>query len=630
MTEPTPTEVSSVSSPSRVPCGMLTADDVGRSVRLQAWVQRRRDLGGLLFLDLRDRSGVVQVVVHPEEQAELTAAFEPVRAEWVVEIVGEVAHREAGNVNPDMATGEIEVKASSGQILSRSKPVPFSLDGKIDVEATEETRLAHRYLDLRRPELQRNMILRDEVTLAIRNYFHENGFIDVETPILTRATPEGARDYLVPSRVHRGSFYALPQSPQIYKQLLMVSGFERYVQIARCFRDEDLRADRQPEFTQVDVEMSFVDEEDVFELLEGLFHRIFPLVGIQPPEVFPLLTWQEAMDRFGSDKPDLRFGMEIQDLTDELGESGFRGFSGAVADGGVIRGIAIPADTGAVDASRKQVEEWAEVARRHGAAGVLTLKKQDGEVTFQVKKALTDDEARAAADALELEDGAMALIAAGPFKTTATALGALRNHLARQYDLIPDDAHSFLWVHRFPLFEWDEETQRYYSVNHPFTAPAADEGSQDELLAKLAEDPASVVSRGYDVVMDGVELGGGSIRIHDTDLQAKVFEVLGMSDDEARRRFGFLLDALAYGAPPHGGFALGLDRIIMLMAGAGSLRDVIAFPKTASASDLMNKAPAPVDERQLRELGLEVEEKAAADAADAAEAGGEGEGDDAG
>ncbi len=603
MTEPTPTEVSSVSSPSRVPCGMLTADDVSRPVRLQAWVQRRRDLGGLLFLDLRDRSGVVQVVVHPEEEPELMEAFEPVRAEWVVEIVGEVAHREAGNVNPDMATGEVEVKAHSGQILSRSKPVPFSLDGKIDVEATEETRLAHRYLDLRRPELQRNMILRDEVTLAIRNYFHENGFIDVETPILTRATPEGARDYLVPSRVHRGSFYALPQSPQIYKQLLMVSGFERYVQIARCFRDEDLRADRQPEFTQVDVEMSFVDEEDVFEVVEGLFRRIFPLVGIEPPDPFPLLSWQEAMDRFGTDRPDLRFGLEITDLTDELGESGFRGFSSAVADGGVVRGLALPAATGAVDASRKQVEELAEVARRYGAAGVLTLKKQDGEVTFQVKTALSDEEARAAADALELEEGGLALIAAGPFKTTATALGALRNHLARQYDLIPDDAHSFLWVHRFPLFEWDEETGRHYSVHHPFTAPAA-EGGKEELLRRMKEDPASVGSLGYDVVMDGVELGGGSIRIHDPEVQTKVFEVLGMDDAEAKRRFGFLLEALSYGAPPHGGIAFGLDRLIMLMAGAPSLREVIAFPKTTAASDLMNKAPAPVDELQLEELHL--------------------------
>ena len=585
----------------RSPAGTLTAADVGRRVRLQAWVQRERNLGGLLFLDLRDRSGVVQVVVHPQQHPQLAADFEPVRAEWVVEIEGEVAHREEGNVNPDMATGEVEVQARAGRVLSRSKPVPFTLDGKA-AEASEETRLVHRYLDLRRPELQRNLLLRDRVTLEIRNYFHDHGFVDVETPILTLSTPEGARDYLVPSRVHRGSFYALPQSPQIFKQLLMVAGFERYVQIARCFRDEDLRADRQPEFTQVDVEMSFIDEEDVFRLIEGLFQRIFPLVGIEPPKPFPRLTWAEAMARFGSDRPDLRFGLEISDLTESLGSSGFRGFQAAVEAGGVVRGFALPAATGAIEASRRQVEEWAEVARRHGAAGVLTLKRQGGEVAFQVKTALTAAEAEAAADALGLEEGGLALLAAGPEVATATALGALRNHVARQYDLIPGDRHAFLWVHRFPCFEWAETDGggRWFSVNHPFTAP--DPAQVDALEA----DPGKVLARAYDVVMDGFELGGGSIRIHDSELQARVFGVLGIAPEEARRRFGFLLDALSYGAPPHGGIALGLDRIVMLMAGAASLRDVIAFPKTTSASDLMTKAPAAVDAAQLAELHLAV------------------------
>ncbi len=577
--------------------GTIGPDDIGSSVLLKAWVQRRRDHGGVIFLDLRDRSGVVQVVIKPDLQPEAASALGAVRSEWVIEVEGRVVARAPENVNPEIATGMLEVLADRGQVLTRAEPLPIPLDGR--VEAGEDLRLRYRYLDLRGAELQKNLMLRHRVVHEARNYFHDAEFIDVETPILTRSTPEGARDYLVPSRVHRGSFYALPQSPQLFKQLLMVAGFERYVQFARCFRDEDLRADRQPEFTQIDLEMSFPTEEEIYELIEGLFRRIFPLspLGIELPRPFPRLTYADAVARYGSDRPDLRFDLEIRDLTERLGGTGFRGFSEAAASGGAIRGFAIP---GAAEASRKQVDGWIEIARRTGAAGVLTLKRKGGETIFQVKGALTEAEIEGAADALGLEEGGLALLVAGPAKTVAAALGVLRLELAKTYGLIPAGRHAFLWVTDFPLFEWNPEGKRWDAMHHPFTSP---DPRDFELLAT---DPGRVRARAYDVVMDGIELGGGSIRIHDPEVQAQMFRLLGIDDVEAEARFGWFREALRYGAPPHGGIALGLDRMVMLLAGASSIRDVIAFPKTASATDLLTEAPSTVDARQLAELGIQL------------------------
>ncbi len=575
----------------RSPAGELSSAGIGGRVRLQAWVHRRRDLGGLLFLDLRDRSGLAQAVIYPDEAPAAHRALESVRSEWVVEVEGVLVRRE--KPNPQLPTGEVEVRVDRAEVLSPSAVPPFVLDSW--GEASEETRLKHRYYELRRPELQRNFLLRSDVSFAIRKYLHEHGFVDLETPILTRSTPEGARDYLVPSRVYPGQFYALPQSPQIFKQLLMVSGFERYYQIARCFRDEDLRADRQPEFTQIDLEMSFIEEQDIYDLIEGLYEAVFPLAGITPGAPYPRLTYAEAMARYGSDRPDLRFGLEIIDLSAELGESGFRGFAAAVAGGGVVRGFTVP---GAAAASRKQVDGWAKLAQQHGAAGVLTLRRRGGELAFQVKKALTEGELTAAAQKLALEEDGLALLAAGDEATVAKALGALRVALAGEYGLIPGDRHAFAWVTEFPLFEWSADEDRWSSTHHPFTSPDPRD------LGLLESDPGKVRSRAYDVVMDGLELGGGSIRIHRRHVQERVFKVLGIEVDEAERRFGHLLHGLQYGAPPHGGIALGYDRMVMKMAGAASNRDVILFPKTASATCLMTEAPSPVDAVQMKELGL--------------------------
>ncbi len=584
----------------RVRGGELTREDLGHRVRVTGWVQRRRVHGGVTFLDIRDRSGLVQVVVNSESDPKLAAALDPARLEWVIEVEGTVRAREAAN--PDLPSGEIEVEVEVGRILARSEALPVSPEGKVD--ASEETRLRYRYLELRRPELQSNLVLRSKVDLEVRKYLDELDFVQIETPILTRSTPEGARDYLVPSRMQPGEFYALPQSPQLFKQILMIAGMERYAQIARCFRDEDLRADRQPEFTQVDLEMSFIDEEDVYELIEGLFARLFALIDTKIAEPFPRLTYQQAMDRFGSDRPDLRIDWELVDLSTQLSESGFRGFQAAVAEGGVVKGLRVP---GAAGASRRELDSWGETARKHGAVGVLWLKREEGEVSFQVKSALTEPECEAAAESIALEDGDLGLIVAGDWTTTCTALGALRAEIATERCTIDPEAWKFLWVTDFPMFEYSREDERWTPMHHPFTRPVLEDW---QAMQEGEIEPGEVRSRAYDVVLNGYELGGGSLRIHDSQLQTEVLDRLGIDADEAAARFGFFLEALRFGAPPHGGIALGLDRIVMLMAGASSLRDVIAFPKTTSATCLMTEAPTPVDPAQLEELGINVRTQA--------------------
>jgi len=569
-------------------CGSLREADIGRRVELVGWVRRRRDLGGIVFVDLRDRAGWVQVLFRDALRAE----GEKLSAEDVIRVVGTVARREAGNRNPEMPTGEVEVLAESLELLTPSEVPPFVVEDRVN--ASEELRLRYRYLDLRRPEMMATMQLRDRVTFAIREYFHDAGFVEVETPILTRSTPEGARDFLVPSRQTRGSFYALPQSPQLFKQLLQVAGLGRYVQIARCFRDEALRAERQLEFTQVDVEASFVEEEDIFTLIEGLFQKILPLVGIEWPGRLPRLSWSEAMERFGSDKPDLRFALELVELGEVADACAFEPLRQAAASGRV-KGVVVPGGAGF---SRKQLDELSELVKPYGAPGVVWMRRTAEGFGSPAKKALGEDGIAAFLAAARAGDGDLLVVVGGAPKIVFASLGALRVELARRLGLIPAGSHALLWVTDFPLLEWDEETQRYYASHHPFTSP------KPEDVDKLERDPGAVRARAYDVVMDGIELGGGSIRIHDAALQRRVFATLGIGEEEATRRFGFLLDAFRYGAPPHGGLALGLDRLVMLMAGRDSIRDVIAFPKTTAGNCLLTDAPNTVDDVQLRELHI--------------------------
>ena len=572
--------------------GTLRKEHVGRRMTLDGWVQKQRDFGELVFIDLRDRTGICQVVVDRKRGAteELLAAAKEVRSEFVVRVEGEVVERADSQKNPKLPTGDVELVASAITIFNRADTPPFMIED--DTDAAEELRLQYRYLDIRRPALARNLVLRHKMLTATRNYFDRNGFIEVETPILTKSTPEGARDYLVPSRVHKGSFYALPQSPQIFKQLCMVAGLERYFQIARCFRDEDLRRDRQPEFTQIDVEASFIDEEFIFSTTEGLLAEIFPIAGIPANPPFPRMKWQEAMDRYGIDKPDTRFGMELIDVSDAAKTIAFEPFRAAQT----VRAIVVP---GGTSFSRKKIDDLTEEAKKLGATGLVWI-KFDAQRGSSIKKFLDDAGYDSLRNALRANENDMALVVAGKQSVVWDVLAHLRLRVAKDEGMIPAETWNFLWITDFPLFEWDDETQRYFARHHPFTSPAPGH------IDLMESDPGAALARAYDVVLNGLELGGGSIRINQPDAQRRMFRALGITDEEARARFGFLLEAFRYGAPPHGGIALGVDRIAMLMARAESLRDVIAFPKTARAQDLMCEAPGAVDAKQLHELGIAI------------------------
>jgi aspartyl-tRNA synthetase len=576
-------------------CGALRPDDVGADVVLLGWVHRVRDLGGLLFIDIRDRGGITQVVFDKDDEA-LMGKAKRLRSEFVIGVCGRVQRRSPDTVNPRLPTGEVEVVVRQLALLNEARTPPFSVADETPV--SEDVRLKYRYLDLRRPRMQGNIVLRHRVTAAIRRFFDANGFLEIETPILTKSTPEGARDYLVPSRVHPGEFFALPQSPQLFKQILMVSGMDRYVQICRCFRDEDLRADRQPEFTQVDVEMSFARPETIFDLIEPLMGDVFGVIGRSIETPFPRMSYAEAMARYGSDKPDLRCGMPIQDLRECFRESSFRVFREIVASGGTVRGFVVPHAGGY---SRSEVDGIVDQAKALGGTGLVWARRlEDGSVTSSIMKALGEDAVRALLEAAEVPPAGLLLIAAGDPDAASRLLGQLRLHLARRDGLLSPDQFAFTWVLDFPLLEWDAQEQRYVSMHHPFTSP------RDEDVDRLQSDPAGVRAKAYDLVLNGSEVGGGSIRIHDSAMQRRIFSLLKISEEEARLRFGFFLEALEYGTPPHGGIALGLDRLVALLAGESSIREVIAFPKTAAAVDLMSDAPSTVDPRQLKELHLQI------------------------
>lgn len=578
-------------------CGEVNETAIGQRVSLKGWVRKRRDLGGLIFVDVRDRSGIVQVVFNPEISEPASKIGESLRNEFVVHIDGLVVERAEGQVNAAMKTGKIEVQVDNVEIINAAKNPPFAIEDQTDV--SEDLRLKYRYLDLRRPAMFETLKMRSDVTKTIRNFLDSEGFLDVETPILTKSTPEGARDYLVPSRVHDGEFYALPQSPQLFKQMLMVSGVDKYYQIARCFRDEDLRADRQPEFTQIDMEMSFQTMEDIIELNERLMIQVMKDVkGIDIDAGFERMSYRDAMERFGSDKPDVRFGMELTDVSELVKDSAFKVFTGAVESGGQVK--LINAKGQAANYSRKDIDALGEFAARYGAKGLAWLKVEEGGVKGPIAKFFEGEMADSLIAAADAEAGDLLLFVADSKTVVADALGALRMKLGKDLDLIDQSIFKFLWITDWPLLEYDDKDGRYYAAHHPFTMPF------EEDLDKLSTEPQNVRAQAYDLVLNGYELGGGSARIYKRDIQEKMFEVLGFSKEEATEQFGFLLEAFEYGTPPHGGIAFGLDRLVMLLAGRTNLRDTIAFPKTASASDMLTEAPSAVSSAQLEELNLAV------------------------
>jgi aspartyl-tRNA synthetase len=577
-------------------CGNLRPSDVGREVVLMGWVQRRRDHGGVIFVDLRDREGIVQVVFNPEINLEVHAKAHKVRNEYVLAVKGDVALRPPESINPDLDTGKIEVLTRELRILSVSENPPFLIED--NGEISENVRLKYRYLDLRRPRLQRNLILRHKVAKAVRAYLDDHGFLEIETPVLTRSTPEGARDYLVPSRVNPGRFYALPQSPQLFKQLLMVSGFDRYFQIVKCFRDEDLRMDRQPEFTQIDIEMSFVGIEDIQRMMEGMMASIFQeILERDLPIPFPVLSYDEALDRYGTDKPDIRFGLELKEISTMAGESKFEILREVIGEGGIAKGITVK---GGASFSRREVDELVAFAQEYGAQGLSWIKIISEGWQSPIAKFFEESLRNAMTERMGAEKGDLILFVAGGQDIVNHALSTLRLHLGEKLGLIPSDAHRFAWVRDFPLLEYSDEEGRFVAVHHPFTAP------RDEDISLLEDHPEDVRAKSYDLVLNGVEIGGGSIRNHLMEVQSMVFKKLGIGEEEAKKRFGFLMEALKYGPPPHGGIAFGFDRIVMIMSGSESIREVIAFPKTQKATCPLTEAPTEVDPKQLNELSIKV------------------------
>lgn len=580
-------------------CGNLNRTNNGDTVALCGWVARNRKLGGLDFVTLRDRSGIIQLSFNDETDSAVFEKATQLKSEYVIAVRGTVAMRTEKNINPDMATGEIEVLVSELRVLNSSETPPFYIEEGIDTN--DALRLKYRYLDIRRPDMQRNLILRHRIAKIARDYFDENGFLEIETPILTKSTPEGARDYLVPSRVHPGNFYALPQSPQIYKQLLMLGGYDRYFQVARCFRDEDLRADRQPEFTQLDMELSFIDIDTIIELNEGFLKRVFKeTLNIDIPTPFLRLSYREAMERFGSDKPDMRFGMEFINISDTVADCGFKVFSDAVANGGSVR--CIVAEGLGDKLTRKTLDSLAEYVKTYRAKGMAWIVVEEGNLRSQITKFLSEDEVQAILNKTNAKVGDAILIIADKDKVVYDALGNLRLEVARRFELIDKNKFSFLWVTEFPLLEYSEEEDRYVAMHHPFTHP------MDEDIDKLDTDPGAVRAKAYDVILNGTELGGGSLRIFNSELQEKMFKALGFTHEQAWERFGFLMEAFKYGTPPHGGLAYGLDRLVMLIAGCDSIRDVIAFPKVQNAAELMVQSPDKVDAKQLDDLCISVTE----------------------